>query len=218
MTASTKLLLAATAALCLPACTVAMHRVRVTELGTIDEGRHLEVDENESRNLSHYTVVFEECIGVPLETCEALIAAEVAANPAIFEGRTSLQSEVKHVRTHDGSNYNVVAIRLDLHEEHVAGVYGDGIVYYPFDWCVAEDDCFSVGPWDCSDVHLARPMTFEQCCGLVKAHVPVADLNGNHIRCHPDPPIGSADAPIDYGRVQIRVNADNVVISPPMNF
>ena len=54
MTASTKRLLAASAALCLPASTVAMHRVHLTEQGTIDEGRHLEVDEEESRNLSHY--------------------------------------------------------------------------------------------------------------------------------------------------------------------
>ena len=54
MTASTKRLLAASLALCLPASTVAMHRVHLTEQGTIDEGRHLEVDEEESRNLSHY--------------------------------------------------------------------------------------------------------------------------------------------------------------------
>ena len=93
------------------------------------------------------TVVFEECIGQPLETCQDLIAGEVASNPSVFEGRASLDYDVKHVRTHDGSNYNVVAIRLDQHLQLVTGVYGDGLVFYPFDWCVAEDDCFAVGPW-----------------------------------------------------------------------
>ena len=61
-------------------------------------------------------------------------------------------------------------------------------------------------------------MNYEQCCSLIKAHVPVADLNGNYIRCFPDPPAGSASNPIDYGRVQIHVNEDNVVVSPPMNY
>ena len=55
MIASTTRLLAVSAALCLPASTVAMHRVRLTESGTVDEGnRQLEVDEDESRNLSHF--------------------------------------------------------------------------------------------------------------------------------------------------------------------
>ena len=98
--------------------------------------------------MSHFTVIFEECLGIHVDTCKELIEAEVAANPAIFEGRESLNFDVKHVRSGaDASTYNLVGLRLDQHETYVAGVHGDGLVYYPYQWCFAADDCTDVGPW-----------------------------------------------------------------------
>ncbi|EJK75988.1 hypothetical protein THAOC_02271 [Thalassiosira oceanica] len=164
------------------------------------------------------TVIFEECLGVHLDTCKELIEAEVAANPAIFEGREALNFEIKHVRSGTDTNtYNLVGLRLDPHENFVAGIHGDGLVYYPYQWCFAEDDCFDIGPWDCSDMHFGEHMTVEQCCNLVKAHVPLPDMNGNYLECYTDLPVGSESNPIDYSRVLIHVDSNQIVVHPPMN-
>lgn len=87
--------------------------------------------------LMHYTVVFEKCVGLPLLDCENIIQAEVAANPILFENRTSLEVDVMNVRTSEAPNYNLVGLRTNLEETHVVGVLGDGMVFYPWDWCLA---------------------------------------------------------------------------------
>ena len=98
--------------------------------------------------MSHFTVIFEECLGIHVDACKVLIEDEVAANPAIFEGRETLNFDVKHVRSGaDASTYNLVGLRLDQHETYVAGIHSDGLVYYPYQWCFAADDCFDIGPW-----------------------------------------------------------------------
>ena len=68
---------------------------------------------------------------------------------------------------------------------------------------------------DCSDMHFGEHMTVEQCCNLVKAHVPLPDMNGNY--CYTDLPVGSESNPIDYSRVLIHVDSNQIVVHPPMN-
>ena len=160
------------------------------------------------------TVEFEECVGLPIADCQNLIQAQVDANPAIFEGRTSLSYEVQHVRTgQEEGSYNLVGLRTNPEETHVVGVLGDGMVFYPWQWCTA-DDCYDVGPWDCD---VGTPLTVEQCCTYIKSTVPEIDVNGNYLDCFVDPPIGSVSNPIDYGRVCIHVNNEGIVVHVPKN-
>ena len=42
-----------------------------------------------------------------------------------------------NVRTSEAPNYNLVGLRTNLEETHVVGVLGDGMVFYPWDWCLA---------------------------------------------------------------------------------
>lgn len=61
---------------------------------------------------------------------------EVLANPAIFENRTSMNWEVSHVRHQSDENYYLVGLRTDHAEEKVVGILGDGMVWYPYKWCL----------------------------------------------------------------------------------
>ena len=45
--------------------------------------------------------------------------------------------EVLPIRTPHQPNYYKVGLRTDKDEDHVVGVKGDGIVSYPWQWCVA---------------------------------------------------------------------------------
>mmetsp|Transcript_30050 Transcript_30050/g.54466 ORF Transcript_30050/g.54466 Transcript_30050/m.54466 type:complete len:204 (+) Transcript_30050:117-728(+) len=171
--------------------------------------------EQEQRELMHFTVEFEECLGKHLEECQAIIEQEVLDNPSIFDNRSSLNFDVMEVRSSTASqDYYLVGLRTNAEETHVDGILGDGMIFYPWDWCNEVDDCYTVGPWDCD---IGTPLTVEQCCNHIKTSVPNPDVNGNSIDCYVDPPVGSASNPIDYGRVCIHVNSENIVVHPPRN-
>ena len=85
---------------------------------------------------SKQTVEFDECVGQTLEACQEIIQAEVLANPGVFEYRTQLEVDVMNVRTSDAPNYNQVGLRTNLNETGVVGVLGDGMIFYPWDWCI----------------------------------------------------------------------------------
>jgi len=167
----------------------------------------------DARELYTFVVVFDECLGKQVDECKEIINQEVAANPAIFEGRTSLNFDVSKVREGQDSNYYLVGLRTNVDETGVIGILGDGMVFYPWDWCTTED-CYSIGPWDCD---VGTPLSVEQCCGMIKASVPAVDVNGNYLDCYADPPVGSVSNPVDYGRVSIHVNADGKVVHAPRN-
>ncbi|KAL7523478.1 hypothetical protein ACHAWF_000542, partial [Thalassiosira exigua] len=160
------------------------------------------------------TVIFEECVGIHLTDCQALIQADVEAQPELFGNRTALDYEVMPVRSSADPEYYKVGLRTNEAETHVVGILKDGMVFYPWDWCTAEDSCSSIGPWDCD---VGTPLSVDQCCNMIKASVPDPDLNGNYIECFPDYPIGSVSKPIDEGRVCIHVNANNIVVNAPRN-
>lgn len=181
---------------------------------TENEGNRQLLTEDEMRGLFSFTVEFEECVGEHVTVCKDLIQKQVDTNPDIFEGRTSLDYEVTPVRTPNQDNYYKVGLRTDEDEAHVVGVKGDAMVSYPWQWCVDGNVCYDIGPWDC---HAGFPLTVEQCCNMIKATVPVMDVNGNKIDCYVDPPVGSISKPIEYGRVRIIVNEENNVVRPPKN-
>ena len=170
--------------------------------------------EDGSRELMSYTVIFEECLDHPLETCELLINQAVQDHPEIFENRKSLAFAVNKVRELSDSDYNNVALRTNLSGDGVVGIDGDGLVYYPWEWCTPEVGCRSIGPWDCD---VGTPLTVEQCCTMIKSSVPHADVNGKFLQCFVDYPVGSAANPSDYGRVRIPVNSEGIVVGVPRN-
>ena len=137
----------------------------------------------------------------------------MAANPEVFGGRDFLVPEVMHVRTAADDAYYMVGLRTNIAETGVIGVLGDGMVFYPWEWCTTSG-CYDIGPWDCD---VGTPLTVEQCCNMITASVPTADVNGNYLDCYADPPIGSVSKPIDAGRVCIHVNSNNIVVRPPKN-
>jgi len=192
--------LATAAALTFPNSAVALRR---------QETRVLE----DSRELFTYVVVFDECVGLHVDECKQIIQDEVSLNPDIFENRASLNCEVEKVREGQDSNYYLVGLRTNVDETGVVGILGDGMVFYPWDWCTAED-CFNVGPWDCD---VGTPLTVDQCCTFINASVPDVDVNGNYLDCYADPPVGSVSNPVDYGRVTIHVDGTGRVVHAPRN-
>mmetsp|Transcript_6162 Transcript_6162/g.11018 ORF Transcript_6162/g.11018 Transcript_6162/m.11018 type:complete len:281 (+) Transcript_6162:237-1079(+) len=178
--------------------------------------RVLEEDDGK-RGLMHteeHTVVFDECVGKHTTACEGMIQEAVSNHPEMFEGMTALDYEVLNVRTIGDIGYFNVGLRTNQEETHVAGILGDGMVFYPFDWCASANDCYAIGPWDC---HLGSPLTVDQCCNVIKSDVTDPDVNGNMIHCVASPPMGSASKPIDHGRVIIHRDANNIVQYPPRN-
>jgi len=166
------------------------------------------------RQIMQIIIEFDECVRMQLEDCRFFIQEQVRENPVLFEGRTPYYS-VRHVRSADDPNYNLVALRTNLEETHVVGVEGDGMVYYHWDWCPTDDVCYPIGPWDC-DIG-TTPLTVEQCCDMIKSSVPDPDKNGKTLECHKSPPVGSASNPTDRNRVSIHVNNRNIVVRPPKN-
>lgn len=174
-----------------------------------------ELYQGEDRDLmTTGVVVFEECVGLALDDCEAIIQTKVDENPNTFPGITSLDSFIRNVRTDNQENYYMVGMRTNIAETHVIGVLKDGMIFYPWEWCHTADECYSIGPWDCD---VGTPLTVEECCNMVTATVTHADMNGNYLECFVDPPVGSASNPTDKSRVCIHVDENNIVMTPPRN-
>mmetsp|Transcript_11266 Transcript_11266/g.16918 ORF Transcript_11266/g.16918 Transcript_11266/m.16918 type:complete len:209 (-) Transcript_11266:212-838(-) len=198
----------AAALLCaLPASVVALSKV---------ETRNLDIAEDDaSRGLMHLTVAFkDECLHKHKDVCIAAINAKLAEHPELFEGREAFEFEVNKVREATDEGYNIVAMRLNADETTVGGLLGDGMIWYPYDWCLAADDCYTVGPWDC-DVGI--PLLPEQCCKMIQDSVPHEDMNGNYLECYTEFPVGSPSNPINPGRVCIHTDADGIVVHIPKN-
>eukprot|EP00970_Alexandrium_tamarense_P010519 scaffold2159_cov200-Alexandrium_tamarense.AAC.5 len=172
------------------------------------------LDENGQRELMSF--VSRKTIA----ECEALIQADVEANPALFEDRASLNYVEHKVREDTDNSYFKVGLRTNAQETGVAGILGDGMIFYPWDWCYPDEngdgtpECRQIGPWDCD---VGTPLTVEQCCNMIKASVPNADVNGNYLECYASYPVGSVSNPVDYGRVTLQVNKDGIVVRPPRN-
>jgi len=128
----------------------------------------------------------------------------------------NINFDVTSVRSPEAPDYYLVGLRTNSEETHVSGILGDGMIWYPYQWCteVGGTGCVDVGPWDC-DVGL--PLTVEQCCQAIQVTVPLPDHKGNYIDCHPDFPVGSVSNPTDFSRVRIHVDTNNIVVHAPRN-
>ena len=74
-----------------------------------------------------------------LDDCLEAIKKDIEEQPDLFEGRTFEDFKISegHVRDDDhASNYYKIGLRTNPAETHVAGVLGDGMIWYKFPWCV----------------------------------------------------------------------------------
>jgi hypothetical protein len=81
------------------------------------------------------------------------------AFPEYFDNRPALNFEVNKIREATDEGYNIVSLRLNADEETVGGLLGDGMIWYPYEWCREQvggvpTDCYTIGPWG------------EFCCAL----------------------------------------------------
>lgn len=89
-----------------------------------------------------------------LNDCLEAIRKDVEEQPDLFEGRTFEDFHISegHIRDDDhASNYYKIGLRTNPAETHVAGVLGDGMIWYKFPWCVT--GTFRFGSF-CLDAHL----------------------------------------------------------------
>ncbi len=78
--------------------------------------------------------------------CIAQIRASLAAHPEVFGARSDFNFEINKIREQSDDGYNYVALRTNEAETHVDGILGDGMIWYPHQWCTIEE-CFDIGPW-----------------------------------------------------------------------
>lgn len=164
-------------------------------------------------------IIFEECQHKPGPACKGMITKAVRSNRDLFGGRGRLNFLTIPVRSANESEYWKIFLRTDVSETYVEGVLGDGMVFYPHEWCSDGSDgygggCANIGPWDCD---LGSPLLVQDCCDLIQADYPGVDVNGNTLECFPDFPIGSPSNPIDEDRVIIHIDAEGNVAHPPRN-
>lgn len=185
-------------------------------------------------------MTFENCVGLHMNKCKAIIDAAHAANPAAFGNVFSILYITLKVRpmldTADVSadpdllltvpDYQLIGLRTDGDNTHVIGIAGDGIVTYPYSWCVTDATqttgyrCEEIGPWDCYDEVASTGKNFETCCNDIKAETAylMPDMHGNYLDCYNSPPpLENLEDPLDLGRVYLHIDANNKVVHPPMN-
>lgn len=100
----------------------------------------------------------------PVAYCIAQIRALLAAHPDLFGGRSDFDFQVNKIREQSDEGYNLVALRTNEAETGVVGILGDGMIWYPHQWCTVEA-CFDIGPWGKFCVimkmfSLLRPLSF----------------------------------------------------------
>lgn len=158
-------------------------------------------------------LTFPECVGKTRDECLAFISTTLGELPGGMSG-DDLQTDVETARYQNAADYYYVGLRTNLEETHVTGILGDGLVFYPFDWCTS-DGCAPIGPWDCD---MGTLLTTTACCAMIKAAVPTVDVNGNNLECYFDPPMGSVTKPIDLDTIKMVVNGQNKVVHPVKHY
>eukprot|EP00986_Skeletonema_menzelii_P020383 scaffold31020_cov160-Skeletonema_menzelii.AAC.4 len=156
----------------------------------------------------------EECLHKPKDECIDAINARVLETPAIFGNPHVVNYDVRKIREETDEGYNLVSLRTNMDTTTIGGLLGDGMIWYPYEWCLAADNCYTIGPWDC-DVGI--PLTKEECCKMIKDSVPTADMNGNYLECYFEYPVGTSENPVQTNRIIIHTDANDVVVHIPKN-
>jgi len=180
-----------------------------------DDFDHADVHHADEHHAEVQAVVFDECIGKTFNECYNLIRVAVTNHQEDFDHAWDempvLLSRVNEEPRDEG--YQNVGMRTDRAETHVVGVLGDGMVFYPRDWCPIDgSECAPIGPWDCN---VGGALTVEDCCDLIMADVPGPDIHGNYLTCVAVPPVGSASNPYNGARVSIHIDSDMIVRHAP---
>ena len=152
------------------------------------------------------------CIGKTIEQCQAIIDAEVQADPAKFDNQTTLYLDIRKVREQTDLSYYKVVLRTNVAGTKVSGIFDDGVVYYPWPWRVNGRD-IKIGPWDCDEGTLLSP---EECCAKIQADVPTRDDNGKFLACFVEEPVGGPHNPEKIDRAIGVVDASGKVIRAPV--
>lgn len=157
-------------------------------------------------------LTFPECVGKTKNECLAVIVAIV---DGLNLPHGELLTDLEHARVQNDADYYLVGLRTNLAETHVTGILGDGLVFYPFDWCTTAGGCAPIGPWDCD---MGTLLTTTACCAMIKASVPTVDVHGNYLDCYIDPPFGSVSEPIDLDTITMVVDGQNKVVHPVKHY
>ena len=88
----------------------------------------------------------EECLHLHKDTCISNINARVLETPAAFKN-PHLNFEINKIRERSDDGYNLVSLRLNMDGETVGGLMGDGMIWYPYQWCLTAENCITIGPW-----------------------------------------------------------------------
>ena len=89
--------------------------------------------------------MFEECVGKTRAECLAIVSAVLDENPEFMPAGAqsagsfvdNLNVEELAVRSQNSDDYYLVGLRTDYEETHIVGILGDGMTFYPYDWCTA---------------------------------------------------------------------------------
>mmetsp|Transcript_39190 Transcript_39190/g.81973 ORF Transcript_39190/g.81973 Transcript_39190/m.81973 type:complete len:301 (+) Transcript_39190:86-988(+) len=152
---------------------------------------------------------FEECIGRSVPQCQSLIDTYVSANPEEFNNQTTLLLDIRKIRELTDASYYKVVLRTDMEGEHVAGIFDDGQVFYPWPWTVHEKD-LDIGPWDCKD------METPECCRMIQEDVPDPDDVGNFLACFVEEPVGTTNNPARDDRAITIIDGEGMVVRAPI--
>ena len=89
----------------------------------------------------------EECLHKPKDECIDAINARVLETPAIFGNPHVVNYDVRKIRKETDEGYNLVSLRTNMDTTTIGGLLGDGMIWYPYEWCLAADNCYTIGPW-----------------------------------------------------------------------
>lgn len=152
---------------------------------------------------------FEECIGKSVPQCQSLIDTFVSVNPEKFNNQTTLLLDIRKIRELTDESYYKVVLRTDMEGEHVAGIFDDGQVFYPWPWTVEEKDT-DIGPWDCKDMETA------ECCRMIQEDMPYPDDLGFFLACYVEEPVGTTNNPEREDRAITIIDGEGTVVRAPI--
>jgi len=158
---------------------------------------------------------FEECTGRTIEECRILINSFVTENPEQFNNNTRLRFDVRKIREETDEGYFKVVLRTNMDGDEIHGLLEDGIVYYPWPWRVEGQDNI-IGPWDCKNETTLEFLNPSECCSMIQRDVNVANDYGDYLACFVEQPVGGPDNPEMDDRAIVVVDAEGVVVRPPV--
>lgn len=121
-----------------------------TRLGNISQVNIVLIQRSPPSHLQQHKQAIDfrdECLHKHKDDCIAAIDEKLAMYPELFDHRESFSYEVNKIREKTDAGYNYVSLRMNADELTVGGLLGDGMIWYPYEWCLTTEDCYTIGPW-----------------------------------------------------------------------